>query len=141
MRAFKQQSQGQQVVAHDFTLWKTVGRPSQAGAVPLAASAATPLNGVTLAHLSQALLSRDSRLCGDLTRVQRHLDRIVTGKHQGRKYVRCGEMSYSTCKLCGNKPLHYFSKNDKNTGTACFFDHDLDSFFGLVLVLLARVCR
>jgi hypothetical protein len=133
MRASTQQSRRQRVAAHDYSVRRRVGRPSQAGAaVPVAASAAaTPSNGVTMAHLSRASSSRDSRLCGDLTRLKRHLDSIVTGKHHGKKCVVCGEVSYSTCKLCGDKPLHFFPKNGKNVGKACFFDYHSDSFFGL----------
>ena len=133
MRVSTQQSRRQRVAAQDFTLRRRVGRPSQsAGAVvPVAALAATPSNGVTLAHLNRASSNRDSRLCGDLTGLQRHLDSIETGKHHGKKCVVCGEVSYSTCKLCGNKPLHFFPRNGKNVGKACFFDYHSDSFFGL----------
>ena len=40
-------------------------------------------------------------------------------------------MSYSTCKLCGNKPLHFFPRKGKSAGKACFVDYHSDSFFGL----------
>ena len=92
MRTSTQQSRRQRVAAHDFTLRRGAGRPSQAGAaVPVAASVATPSNGVTLAHLSRASSSRDSRLCGDLTRLQRHLDSIVTGSIMVKNVLYVGK--------------------------------------------------
>jgi hypothetical protein len=131
MRASTQQSRRQRVAAKDFTLMRRrVGRPT-AGVEPVAGSAAAPSNGVTLQHLTRASSNRDSRLCGDLTRLQRHMESAVTGKHHGKKCLVCGEMSYSTCKLCGDKPLHFFPRKGKSAGKACFVDYHSDSFFGL----------
>jgi hypothetical protein len=134
MRASTQQSRRQRVAAKDFTLQRRrVGRPPSAdGVEPVSGSSATAAsNGVTLHHLNRASSKRDSRLCGDLTRLQRHMESAVTGKHHGKKCLVCGEMSYSTCKLCGDKPLHFFPRKGKSAGKACFIDYHSDSFFGL----------
>jgi hypothetical protein len=128
MRASTQQSQRQKELALDLTIRRRGrGRPA-AAAVPVVAAAS---NQVTLQHLNRASSNRDSRLCGDLTRLQRHVDSIVSGKHHGKKCLVCGELSYSTCKLCGDKPLHFFPRSGKSAGKSCFFDYHSDSFFGL----------
>jgi hypothetical protein len=130
MRPSMQQSRRQQVASQDFSVQRRrAGRPS--ASVPVPGSVAAASSGVTMQHLNRASSSRDSRLCGDLTRLQRHLDSVVTGKHHGKKCLVCGELSYSACKLCGDKPLHFFPRNGKSAGKACFVDYHSDSFFGL----------
>jgi hypothetical protein len=139
MRASTQQSQRQRKVSQEMTIRRRrAGRPSYsnyypaaAPAVPDAAVFATRTNGISLQQLSRASSNHNSRLCGDLTGLQRHLESIVTGKHHGKKCVVCGELSYSTCKLCGDKPLHFYPRNGKSAGKACFFDYHSDGFFGL----------
>jgi hypothetical protein len=137
MRAATQQSLHQRQVSQDLSIRRRrAGRPSNLRqavprpGVPLMESAST---GITMQHLNRASFSHgnNSRLCGDLTRLQRHLASIVNGKHHPKKCVVCGEPSYSVCKLCGNKPLHFLPKSGKSAGKDCFFDYHSDSFFGL----------
>ena len=138
MRASTQQSRRQRQVAQDrSTRRRGAGRPSRipnAAIVPGVGSVVAP-SGITLQQLSRASSSHgnNSRLCGDLTRLQRHLASIVNGKHHAKKCVVCGEPTYSACKLCGDKPLHCLPSKGKSAGKDCFFDYHSDSFFGLAV--------
>jgi hypothetical protein len=72
-----------------------------------------------------------SRLCGDLTHLQTHINSAVTAiKHPKVCHVCCGEPAYSKCGLC-DVTLHYFSKRGANAGAECYILYHSDAFFGL----------
>ena len=73
----------------------------------------------------------NSRLCGDLTKFQEHVDSIERTKHQHVCKV-CGGPSYTRCNLCPGKPsLHFFPGRGTNKGKSCFVHGHDDNWFGL----------
>jgi hypothetical protein len=136
----------QQQVAQGITTWKIkVGLSSNDAdaAVWVEALVAAPSNEVTLQHFGQASSNHgnNSRLCSDLlTRLKRHLLSIVSGLYHGKTGVVCGLLSNPTCKLCGDKPFHFFPssrKGGKSAGKDCFFRYHLDTFFGSIMYFIA----
>ena len=72
----------------------------------------------------------NSRLCGDLTRLKKHLNSVTTSiKHQKACKV-CGGDAYSMCGICGVY-LHCNPSRGKYKGKNCFNDYHDDCFFGL----------
>ena len=88
--------------------------------------------------IDQAILKRaigrrgKSRLCGNLSHFERHVESVQTGKKHPLSCRVCGEQCYSVCGLC-NKPLHFFPNRGKNMGKSCFLEYHNDSFFGLAV--------
>jgi hypothetical protein len=71
-----------------------------------------------------------SRLCGDLSHLQDHINSAVTGIKRPKICHVCGAEAYSKCGLC-NVALHYFPKRGASTGAECFMQYHSDAFFGL----------
>jgi hypothetical protein len=71
-----------------------------------------------------------SRLCGDLTHLQNHINTAVTAIKRPKVCHICGEPAYSMCGLC-EVMLHYFSKRGTNAGAECYLLYHSDAFFGL----------
>ena len=88
---------------------------------------------VTVGDLKKSTRGNKARICGDLSRLKKHLDSVETGRKYGKKCVVCGEIAYSFCKLCGNTSMHFFTQEGKCTGKDCFMDYHNEVFFGLDL--------
>jgi hypothetical protein len=71
-----------------------------------------------------------SRLCGDLTHLQDHINAAVTAMKRPKVCHVCGEPAYSKCGLC-DVTLHYFSKRGAHAGAECYLLYHSDAFFGL----------
>jgi hypothetical protein len=71
-----------------------------------------------------------SRLCGDLTHLQQHINSTVTALKRPKVCYVCGEPAYSKCGLC-DVTLHYFPKRGANAGAECYLLYHSDPFFGL----------
>ena len=90
-------------------------------------------NPIDRAILKRAVGRRGkSRLCGNLSHFERHVESVQTGKKHPLSCRVCGEQCYSVCGLC-NKPLHFFPNRGKNMGKSCFLEYHNDSFFGLAV--------
>jgi hypothetical protein len=91
-----------------------------------------PDGKVTLDQLKRAKNGRggNSRLCGDLSRLNRHIESVTTGKKHPKTCKACGELCYSECSLC-KVALHFVSKRGSSNGKKCFFQWHDDAFFGL----------
>ena len=72
----------------------------------------------------------NSRLCGNLSRLDRHIKSIETGLKHPKACRVCGDDCYSICAVCG-VPLHFIPSKGKNIGKMCFFYYHDDCFFGL----------
>ena len=72
----------------------------------------------------------NSRLCGDLSMLQHHMNSLETGRKHPKKCVVCGEDSHSFCGICG-KALHMLPTRGPNVNKTCFIHYHSDSFFGL----------
>jgi hypothetical protein len=71
-----------------------------------------------------------SRLCGDLSHLQQHINAAVTAMKRPKVCHVCGEQAYSMCGLC-DVALHYFSKRGAHAGAECYVLYHSDAFFGL----------
>ena len=71
-----------------------------------------------------------SRLCGDLSHLQNHINSVENGIKRPRVCHVCGENAYSKCGLCG-VALHCYPKKGANVGAECFLQCHSDVFFGL----------
>ena len=71
----------------------------------------------------------NSRLCWDLSQLQKHLDdlRIVT--NQGGCCVICKFVAHIKCTIC-SQWLYCIPERGQYVGEQCIFDYHLDSFFG-----------
>jgi hypothetical protein len=72
----------------------------------------------------------NSRLCGDLANLQRHIVAVKTGNKHPKNCKVCGEPCYSECTLC-QSPLHFISQRGSGAGKQCFFQWHDEAFFGL----------
>ena len=72
----------------------------------------------------------NSRLCGNLFRLEKHIKSVETALKHPKSCKVCGGDAYSICGVC-NVPLHFIPTKGKHTGKICFFDYHDDSFFGL----------
>ena len=72
----------------------------------------------------------NSRLCGDLSRLDKHIKSVETGLKHPKACRVCGGDAYSICKVCG-VPLHFIPSKGQHIGKMCFFDYHNDCFFGL----------
>ena len=72
----------------------------------------------------------NSRLCGNLTRLNKHLKSVETSLKHPKSCKVCGGDAYSECEICGVF-LHTMPAKGKNAGKTCFFDYHDDCFFGL----------
>jgi len=72
----------------------------------------------------------NSRLCGDLSRLDKHLKSVETSLKHPKTCRVCGGDAYSICGLCG-VPLHFMPSKGKNANKTCFIDYHDDCFFGL----------
>ena len=63
---------------------------------------------VTVGDLKKATRGNKARICGDLSRLNKHLDSVENGRKHGNTCVVCGDIEYSFCKLCGNKAMQFF---------------------------------
>ena len=88
---------------------------------------------VTVGDLKKATRGNKARICGDLSRLKKHLDSVETGIKYGNMCVVCGEIVYSFCKLCGSKAMQFFPQKGKCSGKDCFVDYHNEVFFGLAL--------
>ena len=88
---------------------------------------------VTVGNLKKATRGNKDQICGDLSRLKKHIDSVETGRKNGKTCVVCGEISYSFCKLCGNKAMQTFHQKRKCSGKDCFVDYHNEVFFGLAL--------
>jgi hypothetical protein len=110
------------------------GRPSRSQSP---ASDVAPIGRVTKEQLTLQSRRRattgqtpHSRLCGDLTHLQQHINLAVTALKHPKVCHVCGEPAYSKCGLC-DVTLHYFSKRGANAGAECYLLYHSDAFFGL----------
>lgn len=71
-----------------------------------------------------------SRLCGDLTRMMKHIQSMETSAKHPKICKVCGKDSYSVCTIC-DAPLHLMPTKGENKGKLCFFDYHNDAFFGM----------
>jgi hypothetical protein len=71
-----------------------------------------------------------SRLCGDLTHLQNHINSAQTAMKRPKVCVICGEKAYSKCGLC-DVALHYFPRTGAYAGAECFLQYHSNAFFGL----------
>jgi hypothetical protein len=87
---------------------------------------------VTVVQLKRAQSGRggNSRLCGDLSGLQRHIASAKTGNKHPKNCKVCGEPAYSECTLC-QVPLHYVTQRGSGAGKQCFFQWHDETFFGL----------
>ena len=67
-------------------------------------------DSVTAGNLEKAARGNGSRICGDLSRLKKHIKSVENGRKNGKTCVFCGDMAYSVCKMCGNKAIHFFLK-------------------------------
>ena len=72
----------------------------------------------------------NSRLCGNLSRLDKHIKSVETALKHPKACKVCGGDAYSMCNICG-VPLHFIPTKGKHAGKMCFFDYHDDAFFGL----------
>ena len=72
----------------------------------------------------------NSRLCGDLSRLKKHIKSAKHSIKHPKKCKVCGGDAYSMCGICGVF-LHYSPMKGKYAGKNCFHDYHDDGFFGL----------
>lgn len=72
----------------------------------------------------------NSRLCGDLSRLDRHLKSVETSLKHPKACRVCGGDAYSICGIC-NVPLHFMPSKGRHANKTCFIDYHDDCFFGL----------
>ena len=72
----------------------------------------------------------NSRLCGNLSRLDKHIKSVETALKHPKACKVCGGEAYSICGICG-VPLHFIPSKGKHAGKMCFFDYHDDAFFGL----------
>ena len=72
----------------------------------------------------------NSRLCGNLSRLDKHIKSVETSLKHPKACKVCGGDAYSVCNVCG-VPLHFIPTKGKHAGKMCFFDYHDDAFFGL----------
>jgi len=72
----------------------------------------------------------NSRLCGNLSRLDKHIKSVETALKHPKACKVCGGDAYSVCNICG-VPLHFIPTKGKHAGKMCFFDYHDDAFFGL----------
>ena len=80
---------------------------------------------VTLEQLEGA----DQRLCGDLSKLQCHLDSVVYGKN-GKDCDVCGIPCYTSCGIC-KTPVHCFPQKGPQLAKDCFLDAHSEHCYGL----------
>jgi len=73
---------------------------------------------------------QNSRLCGDLSRLDRHLKSVETSLKHPKACRVCGGDAYPICGLCG-VPLHFMPSKGRHANKVCFIDYHDDCFFGL----------
>ena len=97
------------------------GRPRGAG-----------YHNVSLAQLQAAKRSK-GRLCGDLTKLMKHMapESLATGQQNAHSCVVCGRDAYAHDKICGVWLHAPATKRGSSRGATCFFDYHNDQFFGL----------
>ena len=82
-------------------------------------------------HLKQyvdKLTPSNTRYCGDLRELERHVAAAATGFKDGRRCAFCGELTYSKCVIC-DAPLCFFPLKGKNRGKLCYLHyHDITDF-------------
>ena len=83
---------------------------------------------VTPAQFRDAKKNDNARLCGDLTRITRHLNSIEECSQ--RLCGWCGEPCYYKCGLCGIS-AHNNAKKGKYPGRNCFMYLHNDAYYGL----------
>ena len=111
------------------------GTPSRRRGRPTAAAASGERNNAANLlrnEFEKAKSSRgnNSRLCGDLFKLQKHLDELKCGKRHGGACVVCGETAQTKCMLCGVY-LHCLPQRGEHARKQCFFEYHSESFFGL----------
>ena len=84
---------------------------------------------VTVGGLKKATRGNKAQICGDLSRLKKHIDSVDTGRKNGNTCVVCGEIAYFFCKLCGNKAMQFFPQKGKCSGKDCFVDYHNEVFF------------
>jgi hypothetical protein len=73
----------------------------------------------------------NSRLCGDLDKITKHTDAMISNMHHPKNCAWCGLPAYSKCTIC-EKHLHFYPKKGKAKGHgACFMHYHNDVSFGL----------
>jgi hypothetical protein len=87
---------------------------------------------VTLAQFNTAKNSRghNSRLCGNLDHLHRHISSMETSIKHACLCAVCGEPAHSKCQICGMY-LHYLPNRGSYKGATCYIDYHNDMFFGL----------
>ena len=61
----------------------------------------------------------NSRLCGNLPRLDKHIKSVETGLKHPKACRVCGGDTYSICRVCG-VPLHFIPSKGQHTGKMCF---------------------
>ena len=74
--------------------------------------------------------SGSERLCGDLTRFERHVESRAQRKNP-RLCEACSSDYYNICGLY-NVPLHFLPQRGCHTNKICFLKYHSDTLFGLV---------
>ena len=72
-----------------------------------------------------------SRLCGDLTAINHHIQEREQMKHD-QVCSFCVEPAYTRCMVCPERPaLYFFPAKGPNKEKSCFIDYHNDCCFGL----------
>ena len=73
----------------------------------------------------------NSRLCGDVSCLQKHINHLKKVKCAKQCEV-CGIDSYTVCTLCpGNPGVHFFPTKGIAKAKQCYLEYHSDEFFGL----------
>ena len=76
----------------------------------------------------------NNRFCGNLTRLMHHQCKTVTDSNTKtkRKCTFCGELTYSRCYACPDKPyLHHDPDRRKHQGKKCWSKYHNTMYYGL----------
>ena len=101
--------------------------------VPPASNPITKVN-ITLEqfHAAQCAEGEKSRLCGDLTRLVKHLESM---KHnsKSKNCAVCSQPSYAECTWCGVSLHAPLTNRGKHARSVCFYQWHSDPYFGLAV--------
>ena len=85
-------------------------------------------SSVTVGDLKKATRGNKDKICGDMSRLKKHLNSVETGRKYEKTCVVCGNIAYSCCKLCGNKAMHFSPQKGKCSRKDCFVDYHNEVF-------------
>ena len=87
-------------------------------------------DAITKSQFKKGVGGPRGRLCGDLTKLEKHLLSVQTGIKHPKACHFCGEQCYTMCQIC-NAPLHFIPSRGASAGNTCFFDYHNSSLFGI----------